>query len=474
MPSGKQLRAMLRCVGLALLGACLLPLLPLEARDGVPPTPPTLLGRQIMPPGQASTLEKLMTFFENWVGPELPEWMIHSTVIRYSARQPLYDGAGLPLLGADGRPACARIAQSARIFFPPAWRLPANRRLPLVVYTHATTMLKHGVASTFGGHEWIVGAAAAAYYGMAVAMPDQPGMGLDAEHFHPFLQARALAYATLDGIPALEQVFDTDPFLRAEQVLWDGRLFLVGYSEGAYTAMAAMKELETHPEDYPPQAGYTLTGSACMAGPFDLSGLMRADIINPLRKYPHCFYLPYIILGYHAVYGALVDPREILAPALLEDRPDGNILTWTDGSLNGFAVDALIGKRLGVPVNEMVFRDLLNPQWVASQLDDPGYESSVIHWLLVENDLHRGWAPTTPILFAQSPGDEDLPYQNTLATVGYLAAEIAKTGGDPHRLLKAVRLGNSLNGLTHLEGATLALPLAFRWIYDGMPMDPPP
>ena len=459
---------MLRCLGLALLGACLLPL---GAQGDRPQPAPALAAHAIIPPGQAATLENWMTFLENWVGPELPEWMVHSTVVRYSARKPLYDDAGLPLLDGAGRPVCGQIAQSARIFFPPAWRMPANHQLPLIVYTHATTMLKHGVASAFGGHEWIVGAAAAATYGFAVAMPDQPGMGLDAEHFHPFLHARSLAYATLDGIPTLEQVFHTDPFLQSEQVHWDGRLFLVGYSEGAYTAMATVKELETHPADYPALAGYALTGSACMAGPFDLSGLTRADIINPLRNYAHCFYLPYVILGYHAVYGDLVDPRDIFAPVLLEDREDGNLLTWTDGSLNGFAVDVLIRKRLGLQEDQMAFRALLNPRWLAQQLDDPNYETSAIHRLLVENDLHRGWAPTTPILFAQSPADEDLPYQNTVATVGYLAAEIAKAAGDPHQLLKSVRLGDCLKGVTHLEGAVVALPLAFRWIYDGMPMD---
>ena len=462
-------RALL-CLGLALLGSSLPTL---HAQAPWPGPAPTLRSQEILPPDQASTLENWLTFLESWVGPELPEWVIHSTVVRYAARRPLYDAAGLPVLGPDGRQACGRIAQSARVFLPPAWRLPANRRLPLVIYTHATTLLKHGVASEFGGHEWMMGAAAAAYYGFAVAMPDQPGMGLDAEHFHPFLHAKALAYATLDGIPALEQVFATDPFLRSRQVLWDGRLFLVGYSEGAFTAMAAVKELEAHPDDYPARDGYTLTGSACMAGPFDLSGLTRADIINPLRHYPHTFYLPYVILGYHAVYGDLVDPREIFAPVLLEDREDGNLLTWVDGAHNGFNVDALISKRLGLPGGPMVFRDLLNPQWLAAQLDDPAYEASAIRRLLVENDLHRGWAPTRPILLAQSPTDEDLPYQNTVATMGYLAAEIAKTGGDPRRLLKAVPLGDCVHSITHLEGAMVALPLAFRWIYEGMPMDAP-
>ena len=60
--------------------------------------------------------------------------------------------------------------------------------------------------SEYGGHEWILGAAAAAYYGFAVAMPDQPGMGGDSQAYHPFCHGKSLAYSTLDALPALERL----------------------------------------------------------------------------------------------------------------------------------------------------------------------------------------------------------------------------------------------------------------------------
>jgi len=451
------------------LARCLLAcaLLPLSAQAPCPPS--ALQG----PPAQhlLNTFETWLGYLERWVGPEIPDWVVHSTVVTYAARRPLFDDGGRPVPGPDGQQACGQIAQSARIFFPPVWRAPAGRRLPLVVYTHATSLQKQAVASAYGGHEWLMGAAAAAYYGFAVAMPDQPGMGLDAEHYHPFCHAQSLAYATIDGLPAMEQVFQKDAFLQDAHYAWDGRLFLMGYSEGAYTALATVKELETHRDAYAAKGIGPVTGAACMAGPFDLSGLTRADMINPLRRYAHCFYLPFVLRGYHEVYGAAVDPEEALAPVLLEEREDGNILRWIDGTRSGLSVDELVGRRLGVPDTQVVFRDMLNPAWLARELDDPSYETSTTHRLLVENDLHRGWAPTSPILFAQSPVDQDLPYQNTVATMGYLSAEIVKAGGDPRQLLTSVPLGDCRDGVTHLEGALLAIPLAFKWIYDGMPMD---
>ena len=324
-----RLQRAFQALGLALLlaGPTRLP-----AQEATTGELQALLKAGPMPVGGGAGLENWLEYLERWTGPDLPEWVVHSTVVHYSARRPLYDNQGRPMLDAEGNQVCAQAPQSGRVFFPPAWRAPFNRKLPLILYTHATTMKKHAVASEFGGHEWMVGAAAALYYGFAVAMPDQPGMGADAAAYHPFCHAKSLAYATIDAIPTLQEVFQTDPYLAERGYAWDGRLFVVGYSEGAYTALATVKELETNAAYYAAKGNYTLTGSACMAGPFDLSGLTRADIINPLREYAHCFYLPYVIRSYHGVYGKALDPMEAFAPVLLENREDGNILTWTDGT----------------------------------------------------------------------------------------------------------------------------------------------
>jgi len=120
---------------------------------------------------------------------------------------------------------CAPVRQSGRVFFPPSWRLLGrSRKLALVLYSHATMLEKADVPSQFGGHEWVVGAAAAAYYGFAVAMPDQPGMGGDSAASHPFCHGKSLAYSLLDALPALERLPAEDPYLAQRGYGWDGRL----------------------------------------------------------------------------------------------------------------------------------------------------------------------------------------------------------------------------------------------------------
>jgi hypothetical protein len=429
--------------------------------------PPALLTRPGDPLTWAS-FEQCLEVMERWAGRQIPDWVVHTATFRYPMRRPLYDPAGDPLRDADGNPRWESANGTGRVFFPPAWRLRRSPRLPLVVYTHATMMSKADSPSEFGGHEWMLAAAAAAYYGFAVAMPDQPGMGGDRNAYHTFCHARSLAYATLDALAAVRRLSAEDPYLAQRGYAWDGRLFLLGYSEGGYAALAAVKELAERPMEYPDWSG--LTGAACMAGPFDLSGTTRELIIDPARPFSHCFYLPFVVLAYQDIYHGLVDSRAAFAPELLERRPDGDILAWTDGSHSGLEVDTLIGRRLGVPANAVVMRRILNPAWTAQELDDPAYATSAVHKLLAQNDLCRGWTPGRPILFCQSPADQDVPVRNTQVTLEALGAEIRKAGGDPGRSLAFLPLGREADGISHVQGALLAIPAAFNWIYSGMPM----
>lgn len=440
---------------------------PAQALRPGPALRPVILPTRLGDPAVWSTFNQCLELVEGFVGRNLPSWLVHSTVFCYPTRRPLYDAQGNPQLDAEGRPATTPVIQSGRVFFPPAWRVSAQPSLPLVMYPHATMLGKCHVPSQFGGHEWMLGAAAALYYGWAVVMPDQPGMGGDGTSYHTFCHAKSLAYSLVDALPTVAGLVRADPYLARKGYRWDGSLYLVGYSEGAYAALAAAKELETHPAL---EGTFTLKGAACMAGPFDLSETIRHMVIDKDRPYAHAFFIPYVIRAYASLYGNLLDPAQVFAPALLETREDGNILQWTDGCRDGLEVDALIGRRLGVQGDQVVLRDLLNPDWVAQQLEDPAYATSSIHKLLLENDLCGGWRPTRPILFGQSPADLDVPIKNTLRTMEALGAEIRSAGEDPARLLAFLPIGKASDKVGHVGGALVAVPAAFNWIYSGLPM----
>jgi hypothetical protein len=443
------------------------------------PTEPPPVGGELLPggvPGARAVLEPTdflghsfqyyLQILEQWVGREVPEAIVHSTPMAYTCRRPVYDGDGRAVLDARGRPLTTLAAQTGRLFLPAR---ASRRDLPLVVFVHATTVQRRNVASNFQGAEWIMGAAAAAFYGIAVAMPDLPGLGGDTTAYHPFCHATSVAYAVVDAVPAAVRLFDADEHARDQGFRWNGRLHLLGYSSGGFGALAAAREIEAHPKEYRASHGFTLAGTAAMGAPFDLSGAMRELLLDPVRLYPLPYFVPHMILGFHSVYGRAVDPAEILAPVLLEPREDGNILEWVGGLMDAMEARERIGRRLGAPAGAVNLRSLLNPVWVERQLAEPGYRTGVLRRLLEENDVSKGWTPTKPILLVDFPNDDCVPNANNLAAYANLSGAIDRAGGDPRDLLVLRHLCVPDLGITHITGALVAIPTAFQWFDAGMP-----
>jgi pimeloyl-ACP methyl ester carboxylesterase len=323
------------------------------------------------------------------------------------------------------------------------------RSVKLLLYPHGTELKKSRVPSNNDGDEWIFGAVAALVGGFAVAMPDLPGMGgAAADRYHPYCHADSLAYSIVDMGRAVTEAFDRD--LRFDYE-WDGRLYVMGYSEGGYAAMAAVKELQLNAGEYPDLA---VTASACMAGPYDLTGAMRTLMIDPTLKFPRPFFLPYVVYGYHAVYpDGPFDPSDALNDALLPD-----ITTWMDGSQTGDYVNPLIAEALGVEPTDVNPRDMLDAQWVATQLDDDVYETSDVGVILAANNLWSDWAPSTPMLMRQSPDDDCVPFDNSLKAY----SEFIRAGAMDYITFRPI--GKKGDGIGHVKGAIIGIPSAIMWL----------
>ncbi|MBN1343738.1 MAG: hypothetical protein JXQ73_13715 [Phycisphaerae bacterium] len=351
---------------------------------------------------------------------------------------------------ADGNP----IELTGMLYLPRRGLRVCPMEVPLIAYPHGTELKKDQVPSNNAGDEFIFGAAGAIFGGFAVAMPDLPGMGgADPNRYHPYCHADSLAYSVVDMIRAVRQYLEeTLP----HKYRWNGRLYIMGYSEGGYAAMATVREIQLRGQEY---GGLSITGSACMAGPYDLSGVMRRTMIDPNVHFPRPFFLPYMVMGYNAVYGGAFDPNGAMSATLLPD-----IISWMDGSREGSDVDTLIMAKLGlVPPNWPVPQDLFNASWVAEQIADDVYETSEVGQLLTANNLWSGWVPNRPMLMRQSPDDDLVPYENSLVTVK--AFEEAGVGD----LLTFRPIGKKGDGIGHVEGAVIGIPSAMNWFKKGCP-----
>lgn len=233
----------------------------------------------------------------------------------------------------------------------------------------------------------------AAGMGYAVVMPDYSGLGVDDSTVHLLCHARSLANSVLNMVRAGEQLLETMPTVYQ----WDQRLFLAGYSEGGYASLAAGRFIQQYC-----RKEYSVTGIASMAGPANLSSVMK-DIVLEDERYPHLDFLAYLIFGYNSVYNWFEDPEEAFLPPYNDTLP-----LLIDGEHNEDQIrNALSNTGVGQPSSILTQR-------VFRELRDPG---SAVYRALAQNDLHNTWVPNMPIWMAHSAEDETVPVENTRTAV---------------------------------------------------------
>jgi pimeloyl-ACP methyl ester carboxylesterase len=268
--------------------------------------------------------------------------------------------------------------------------LPENptNALPLASYQHGTIVLKQEVPSSALGIETDIGLALGTS-GYAAVLPDYLGLG-DSPGLHPFVHAKSEATAAVDMLRAARA------FCASNSVALNGQLFLLGYSEGGHATMALHRELEQfHTNEF------TITASAPMAGPYDLSGTMVNDFLSG-RAMPNPYYFLYLLVTYQSIYhfadslsDVLVSPYNTILPPLLDGLHDGSVIN-----------QAMIS---AVPTN------VLRPEFLASFRANPNHP---LRLALAKNDVYE-WTPRAPMRLYHCGGDQDVLLANSQVALNW-------------------------------------------------------
>ena len=283
--------------------------------------------------------------------------------------------------------------------------------VPILMYQHGTEPFRLYSPSRFLAHmdrpadyPEVMVAAAIASTGYAVAMADYEGLG-DNTSPQPYVHGTSLAQQVIDMLRASRNLI-------AETVSpcsWNRQLFLMGYSEGGYVTMATTRELQ-----FKHAAEFTVTASAPLSGPHDLSGTMRTLILSgSASKAP--YFLPFLLSGYNYAYGgqtnlfsplsAMVSPYNVTVPP----KFDGNWPSDTISEAMGMIFN---------PVSLIVPRSVLTPTFTALLATDtlPGSAFDFLR----RNDSYRvsqsdttTWKPTVPIRMYHHRSDELVPFANS-------------------------------------------------------------
>lgn len=235
--------------------------------------------------------------------------------------------------------------------------------------------------------------------GYIVVIADYPGLGTNHD-VHPYCLTTIAQ--SISGLIAAATTGDR-PW--SSRTGWDGRLFLMGYSEGGYATLVAARDIQQHHPDY------NLKGVAALDGPYSLADTMRSLIVTADAAFKAPYFVPYVVAAYDAAYGA-VTPIMQFSNAIKSDLVAGatplnqKLLPMLSGANTSDEIDAVM--RQVVPYNGP--SSILTTGYVTALSDT----TSPLYHSLQENDAYRGWTPksTMQVVLYHNTADDLVPVGN--------------------------------------------------------------
>ena len=240
--------------------------------------------------------------------------------------------------------------------------------------------------------------------GYVVIMPDYLGFG-ESSGFHPYIHADSLATTMIDSYQATEDLASSN----ATTFTLGDDIFLAGYSEGGFAAMAAHKELTENSADY----DFTATASFPGSGPYDMSNTMT-NMMLTTTNYTNGAFLPYIIFAYEDVYDIYDSTDDYFKSDYTDLRSyyDG---TMSISEINPYVPDEPISILLdsvkaGIQSNYN--------QYVA---DSSYVPTDNTYAAVLDNDIDN-WTPASYVFLLHCFGDSTVPVANSQVAYTNLAA----------------------------------------------------
>lgn len=289
---------------------------------------------------------------------------------------------------------------------------------PLACTQHGTQTLRRNVASAtpliYGADALMLAAE-----GYVACSPDYIGYGSSSDP-HPYLHADTSAGTVLDAIRAGRR------FCEREDVALDGRLFLVGYSQGGYVTLAAQRAIESGDS-----VGLALTAVASLSGAYDLVGIVDNMLANPNDD--DVVLAALFITSYNRIYGWGRLSEILRAPY------DTQVSVLLDGTRSFTDIETALAPTVG---------GLLDPGFVGRYLRG---EEPEVRGAIAENVL-LDWTPRAALRLYHGSADTTVPYINAVTA----RDTFLQRGASDVQLI-------TLNGLGHEPGIAAAIEPALAW-----------
>lgn len=373
-------------------------------------------------------------------------------------------------VGAQGEATTA----SGALMVPTGTDATCQGPRPVVVYAHGTAPDKNfNIAdlTASGNSEGLILAAVFAAQGYIVVAPNYAGYDSSTLAYHPYLNADQQSKDMIDALAAATSAL---PVATAATVKGNGKLFITGYSQGGYVAMATHRALQA--------AGMTVTASAPMSGPYALSAFADALFMGevstsaPLNvaflivSYQHAYGNVYTNTtdAFEAAYATGIDTllpstTDISAVYSAGKLPSSQLFSSTPPSAEFAAMTPATTPANLAPIFAAGFgtSNLITNSFRLAYLQDtqthpdggfpavttglpPDSPANGFRQDLKTNDL-RNWSPTAPMLMCGGDADPTVFYLNTQLMQGYwttnppsapITVVDIDSSGDPYSDLK--------------------------------------
>jgi hypothetical protein len=346
---------------------------------------------------------------------------------------------------------------------------------PVLLYAHGTTTDRAFTMDNLQNTETLNLVAIFATKGYIVVAPNYAGYDTSTLDYHPYLIADQQSKDMIDALTASRTAL---PLASATLTQDNGQLFITGYSQGGYVAMATQRAMQA--------AGMTVTAAAPMSGPYALAAFVDAVFYGEVNgDAPVSSTL--LLTAYQKAYGNIYsDPTQVFesqyatgidsllptttprsqlyaegklpefalfsatppAPAFAADTPPSTPAYLAEVFALGFGAGNLLQNSYRLSYLEDAQS---NPDggWPVPTTGVPAATPG-LPWrqALAVNDL-RNWVPTAPVLLCGGAMDPLVFWLNTQLMQSYWAAhapaaapinvldlESAASANDPYAGLK--------------------------------------
>jgi alpha/beta superfamily hydrolase len=337
---------------------------------------------------------------------------------------------------------------SGALMVPSGTSAACSGARPIVLYAHGTTTERGFNIADLTDEQNAEGILMAVFFaarGYIVVAPNYAGYDTSTLTYHPFLVADQQSKDMIDALTAARTALPNYP-----QVTDSGQLFVTGYSQGGYVAMATHLAMQA--------AGIVVTASAPMSGPYALAAFVDAEFEGEVSGgAPIVSTL--LLTAYQKSYGNIYsDPTDVFAPqyaptisnllpttmtrseiysegllpesALFDSTPPASAYAGLTPATTpavlapvfatGFGTDGLITNayRLSYLEDEQANPDGGFP----TVTNDLPAATPGLTWrkVLKLNDL-RSWTPAAPLMLCGGDQDPEVFYMNTLLMQTYWA-----------------------------------------------------